>query len=106
MAGMTAGNPNHCGGNTKPAAAVGIALVVSVTNTSYAALLAGSLLHLLFDGFHDGLHAVLLDGWLAGSVFLLLVDGLTNGSCAVLLDGLHYCRLVGSPIASACRSLC
>ena len=64
--------------------------VVSITNTSYAALLAGSLLLLLFDGFHDGLHAVLLDGWLAGSVFLLLVDGLTNGSCAVLLDGLHY----------------
>jgi len=78
-------------------------LVVSVTNTSFAALRAGSFLLLLFDGFHDGLHAVLLDGWLAGSVFLLLVDGLTNGSCAVLLDGWHYCRLVGSPITSACR---
>jgi len=65
-------------------------LVVRVTNTSYAALLAGLLLLLLFDGFHDGLHAVLLDGWLAGAVFLLLVDGLPNGSCAILLDGWHY----------------
>jgi len=80
--------------------------VVSVTNSAYAALLAGSLFLLLFNGFHDSLYAVLLDGWLAGSVFLLLVDGLTNGSCAVLLDGLRYCRLVGSPIASACRTLC
>jgi len=80
-------------------------LVVSVTNTSYAALLDGSLLLLLFDGFHDGLHAVLLDGWLAGVVFLLLVDVLPNGLCAVLLDGWYYYRLVGSPIASACQLL-
>jgi len=103
-------------------------LVVSVTNTSFAALLAGSLLLLLFDSFHDRLHAVLLDGWLGGSVFLLLVDGLPNGWCAVLLDGWlagavflllvvglpngtgavlldswHNCRLVGSPITSACQ---
>ena len=78
-------------------------LVVSVTNTSYAALLGGSLLLLLFDGFEHGLHAVLLNGWLAGAVFLLLVDGLPNGSCAALLDGWHYCQLVGSHIASACR---
>jgi len=77
--------------------------VVSITNTSYAALLAGLLLLLLFDGFHDSLYAVLLDGWLAGSVFLLLVNGLPNGSCAVFLDGWYYWRLVGSRIASTCR---
>jgi len=35
-------------------------LVVSVTNASFAALLAGSLLLLLFDGFHDSLHAYCL----------------------------------------------
>jgi len=78
-------------------------LVVSVTNTSFAALLARSLLLFLYDSFHDSLHAVLLDGWLAGSVILLLVDGLPNGSCAVSLDGRHYYQLVGSPIASACQ---
>jgi len=81
-------------------------LVVGVTNTSYAALLARTLLLLLFDRFHDGLHAILLDRWLTGSVFLLLVDGLPNGSCTVLLDGWHYCRFVGSPIAYTCGSLC
>jgi len=75
----------------------------TVTNTLYAAFLAGSLLLSLFDGFNDGLHAVLLDGWLAGSVFLLLVDGFPNGSRAVLLDGWHYCSFVGSLISSACR---
>jgi len=78
-------------------------LVVSVINTLFAALLAGSLLLLLYDGFHKSLHAVLLDGWLAGSVFLLLVDGLPNGLCAILLNGWHYCQLVGSPITLACR---
>jgi len=51
-------------------------LVVSVTNTSFTALLTRSLLLLLYNGFHDSLHAILLDGWVAGSVFLLLVDGL------------------------------
>jgi len=82
--------PNHCGGNAKPgAAAAGIAqsFIYTVTNTLYAAFLAGSLLLSLFDGFNDGLHAVLLDGWLAGSVFLLLVDGFPSGSRIALLGG-------------------
>ena len=61
-------------------------LVVSVTNTSYAALLAGSVPLLLFDGFHDGLH-----------------DGFYDGLHAVLLDGWHYSSFVGSLIISACR---
>jgi len=50
--------------------------------------LAESFIRSLVDGFHDGLHAILFDGWLGGSLILPLVEGFQNGLHAILFGGI------------------
>jgi len=68
-------------------------LVVSVTNASFAVLLAGSYLLLLFDGFHDSLHAYyLMDGSLDQFFFY--------SSTAYPTVRVPYCSIAGTTTSS------
>jgi len=50
--------------------------------------LAESFIRSLVDGFHDGLHAILFEGWRGGSLILPLIEGFHNGLHAILLGGI------------------
>jgi len=49
---------------------------------------AESFIRSLIDGFHDSLHAILIDGWLGGSLILPLIKGFHDGLHAILLGGI------------------